>query len=293
MKNKLGIGSDPPPRTSKFAPKIPVRKLPRPAVAKTETSVSNDDIVDKQLLAKLNICKSEDEFGRRFKTEKKAAQVHVSFGYPSTSTQTRSFEPRKVKTQSEDVCLASQHKEYVEPYDYIHTYYPNTLPWRRPYSGDPEVLNRLEFGEGGTAHMPLDENKINAAQKLGFMETVDEQKMILLQFPTRLPLFKPPDEEKAPGSKAADASSKTCCRLKDLPAGLMGKLLVYKSGKVKMKLGDVLFDVSPGADREFAEEIVAVNAKERRYCVLGELRKQAVVTPDLDSLVDLTDSDER
>ena len=33
------------------------------------------------------------------------------------------------------------------------------------------------------------------------------------------------------------------CRLKDLPGGLMGKVLVYKSGKVKMRLGDALFDV--------------------------------------------------
>lgn len=33
------------------------------------------------------------------------------------------------------------------------------------------------------------------------------------------------------------------CKIKDLPGGLMGKLLVYKSGKVKMRLGDALFDV--------------------------------------------------
>lgn len=29
-----------------------------------------------------------------------------------------------------------------------------------------------------------------------------------------------------------------------LPEGFMGKMLVYKSGAVKLKLGDVLFDVS-------------------------------------------------
>ena len=32
--------------------------------------------------------------------------------------------------------------------------------------------------------------------------------------------------------------------LNDLPGGYMGKMLVYKSGKVKMKLGDAMFDVS-------------------------------------------------
>jgi DNA-directed RNA polymerase III subunit RPC4 len=33
-------------------------------------------------------------------------------------------------------------------------------------------------------------------------------------------------------------------KIKDLPAGHMGKILVYKSGKVKMRIGDALFDVS-------------------------------------------------
>lgn len=34
------------------------------------------------------------------------------------------------------------------------------------------------------------------------------------------------------------------CSLEDLPAGYMGKMLVYKSGAVKLKLGDTLYDVS-------------------------------------------------
>lgn len=30
-----------------------------------------------------------------------------------------------------------------------------------------------------------------------------------------------------------------------MPGGYMGKMLVYKSGAVKLKLGETLFDVSP------------------------------------------------
>lgn len=33
-------------------------------------------------------------------------------------------------------------------------------------------------------------------------------------------------------------------KLNDLPPGLMGKMIVYKSGKIKLKLGDTLYDVS-------------------------------------------------
>nr|CAB3446701.1 unnamed protein product [Digitaria exilis] len=75
------------------------------------------------------------------------------------------------------------------------------------------------------------------------------------------------------------------CGLKELPGGFMGKILVYKSGKVKMTLGDVLFDVSAGSSCMFAQEVAAINTKEKHCCGLGELGKRAVVTPDVNSLL--------
>lgn len=55
-------------------------------------------------------------------------------------------------------------------------------------------------------------------------------------------------ENKKSGNKPADAGNKPKrdCTLKDPPSGFIGKLLVYKSGKVKMKIGDAVFDVSRG-----------------------------------------------
>jgi DNA-directed RNA polymerase III subunit RPC4 len=38
-------------------------------------------------------------------------------------------------------------------------------------------------------------------------------------------------------------SSHIGSRLKEIPEGYMGRILVYRSGKVKMKIGDALFDV--------------------------------------------------
>lgn len=40
------------------------------------------------------------------------------------------------------------------------------------------------------------------------------------------------------------SSPKKGCSLEELPGGYMGKMLVYKSGAVKLKLGDILYDVS-------------------------------------------------
>lgn len=82
-------------------------------------------------------------------------------------------------------------------------------------------------------------------------EKSDEAQMLLFQFPKQFSL---------PKVSAGDAKGKSVireeddteikghnarkgCTLKELPAGFMGKLLVYRSGAVKLKLGESLFDV--------------------------------------------------
>lgn len=47
------------------------------------------------------------------------------------------------------------------------------------------------------------------------------------------------------GPKEKEMGGRKECSLEDLSEGKLGKMLVYKSGAVKLKLGDVLFDVSP------------------------------------------------
>lgn len=45
--------------------------------------------------------------------------------------------------------------------------------------------------------------------------------------------------------------------------------------------------VSPGIDSSFAQEIMAVNTKEKQCCSLGvPENKWAIVTPDIESLLD-------
>jgi len=82
--------------------------------------------------------------------------------------------------------------------------------------------------------------------------------LLFFQFPTSLPLPRETDPAaETETNNIVNANTKSmgnyrkrmldsgnACSLKELPGGLMGKILVYKSGKVKMTLGDVLFDVS-------------------------------------------------
>lgn len=44
--------------------------------------------------------------------------------------------------------------------------------------------------------------------------------------------------------------------------------------------------VSSGSQGIFAQDVVAINAAEKQYCILGELNKHAILTPDVDTILD-------
>lgn len=68
--------------------------------------------------------------------------------------------------------------------------------------------------------------------------------MLLFKFPNPFPREIPAVNAEGTQNKGKTKAKKTGCSLQQLPAGYVGKMLVYKSGKVKMKLGDVIFNVS-------------------------------------------------
>lgn len=74
--------------------------------------------------------------------------------------------------------------------------------------------------------------------------------MFFFQLPANLPVIKrlasTKGKEKAEnlGSSERFGALKKGCQLEELPGGFMGKMLVYKSGAVKLKLGETLYDVS-------------------------------------------------
>ncbi|KAK1632215.1 hypothetical protein QYE76_006530 [Lolium multiflorum] len=280
----------------KFAPRKPPKK-PAKVIPKTEpVEESKDEIIDKELLMKLKTSQSTDPFGRRPKIEKKENHTEVAFGQ-GNSSYARSFPTRHY------AAAPKEPKEYVDPWDYTHSDYPITLPLRRPYSGDPEILDEEEFGESSASRAQDDE--LTPADELGLMERSDTPQLLFFQLPSSLPLPKKTQvEETDMGSEEnaepQNASSKVArnqrrpsslpgSKIKDLPAGHMGKILVYKSGKVKMKIGDALFDVSPGSNCMFVQEVAAINTREKHCCTLGEISKRVVITPDVDYLLDPTD----
>ena len=74
--------------------------------------------------------------------------------------------------------------------------------------------------------------------------------MLFLQLPPNMPTIKrsatadSQEVTKSSGPPGGARNMQKPCSLSELPAGFMGKMLVYRSGAVKMKIGDSLFDVS-------------------------------------------------
>ncbi|GAY62559.1 hypothetical protein CUMW_218780 [Citrus unshiu] len=310
-------------RKVRFAPKAPPPsrqpKVTAPTpVPRPESKHEDPEAEAQRLLRQFN----EANARRRPKVEKKSSQVAFGAG-DSSSPSIKSFGPRREVssakgTESEIIDSTSDERQivnfspataredrsapissdasstqkikedYKEPWNY-DTYYPTTLPWRKPNSGDPEVLDQDEFGEN-TRNSEYDENSVNSAADLGLLDESENRKLFFFQLPKKLPLDKRPastkGKEKAESSKPLGRTdAPKDLDLSKLPGGYMGKMLVYKSGAVKFKLGDTLFDVSAGSDCSFAQDLVVIDVKDKTCCVLGQLDKLAVVSPDIDSFL--------
>ncbi|KAG5605899.1 hypothetical protein H5410_027391 [Solanum commersonii] len=277
------------PRKVRFAPKGPPRRAQKTVLPKPENIEADGDAAKaEELMQRFN----EASAKVKHKVEKKGL-TQVAFGYGGSSSSLKSYGHYNKVLSVGSECrrntpshgLVLKNLPFCIKFLDYYTNYPVTLPVRRPYSGNPELLDEEEFGEASRS-LTYDENSIKPAMDFGLMEENLEEKMFLVQLPT-LPMLK--QSIKTEGSEMANSSKPSkakACSLNELPAGFMGKMLVYKSGTVKLKLGETLFNLSPGMDCSFAQDVVAVNTEEKYCSNIGELTKRIIITPDVDSLLD-------
>ncbi|KAI0343222.1 hypothetical protein BDW22DRAFT_1394091 [Trametopsis cervina] len=99
--------------------------------------------------------------------------------------------------------------------------------------------------------------------------------------------FAPDAKPAAPG--AAPGPSKTQPEEEPEPKaeGLVGQLEVYASGAVKMRLANgILLDVTASTQPTFLQHATYVDPESKRLCVLGEVNRRFVVSPDVDALLE-------
>lgn len=77
--------------------------------------------------------------------------------------------------------------------------------------------------------------------------------------------------------------------LQDMPQGQVGKLIVYKSGKVKMQFGNILMDVIQGMHSTFLENVMVVDHESdetKKAIELGHIVQKFVCSPNMDALLE-------
>ncbi|KAH9935927.1 RNA polymerase III RPC4-domain-containing protein [Epithele typhae] len=96
---------------------------------------------------------------------------------------------------------------------------------------------------------------------------------------------KPP----AHGGSGPDASEKAAEDTK--LDGVVGQLEIYESGAVKMRLKNgILMDITAATRPSFLQHAVYLDPTTKRLCVLGEVNRRFVATPDLDTLLNAMDA---
>lgn len=133
--------------------------------------------------------------------------------------------------------------------------------------------------------MPRDVNDIDnehhaeASERISHIFTeagIDD--FMLFQLPEMLPILSNNTNSTAPHH----GEESGCCSVGDLHNQVVGKLLITRSGKVKMKIGEIMFDVSKGVECRERQELVFIDKRQETGKLLnvGAVSTRVTVSPD-------------
>ncbi len=139
---------------------------------------------------------------------------------------------------------------------------PTTLPF---ISEDKEKDYKLE-------------RKLSSEQKETFELKEDEP--FILQFPRIMPFDQNKDQVETSEEPQTEESEfvNSFNQLKN--SSHIGKMRIYKSGKIKLIIGDIVYDVTQGMRNSFTQELV--NENESNFYLLNKVKpEKLIVSPDI------------
>ncbi|KZT10060.1 uncharacterized protein LAESUDRAFT_741655 [Laetiporus sulphureus 93-53] len=90
-----------------------------------------------------------------------------------------------------------------------------------------------------------------------------------------------PDESTSSQDKQSDVKTE-----EPKVDGVIGQLEIYESGVVKMRLGNGnLLDVTAATQPSFLQQAVYVDPTNKQLCILGEVSRHFVISPDIETLL--------
>lgn len=195
------------------------------------------------------------------------------------------FDKQEEDRKLEDIFAKKKQYADLEP---DHSFEPLSLPYRDEKAvSKPHVVHKVQGLNKTIKHgkMPVLDNLTDLFQG-------DKQKLIFFQFPDSLPAFGNATEPSTPVAKdkkapGVEENSPTVnrCSLSDLEEGLAGKIVIYKSGRAKIFLGNNEFNIDLEMQRSFQQDVMVMNAdpedKDAASSInLGHIEGGIVVTPD-------------
>ncbi|KAL3137951.1 hypothetical protein ABBQ38_005198 [Trebouxia sp. C0009 RCD-2024] len=164
-------------------------------------------------------------------------------------------------------------------------YYPTQLPMRQPGMEETEAEAHAHDERPPDLSLHRD-NESSAAEELGLLDlNPDSERLLLFQLPSLLPVPAPSQTPGGSNSPVKPLTQHEACSLHQLPAGKVGKLLVFESGAVKLQMGDVLLDVAAGTPCQFRQDVAAVNVHHGQFVCLGDVAQRVVCSPNIDQLI--------
>ncbi|ORY37082.1 hypothetical protein BCR33DRAFT_789941 [Rhizoclosmatium globosum] len=122
----------------------------------------------------------------------------------------------------------------------------------------------------------------NETQSFDEFVQAEQKQLFFFQLPKKLPHFEGL-EHSLLGTNEPDANGDLDMTSKS--EGLIGKILVHRSGKMKLVLGNISMDVDVVPYSDCIQEAMAIDTTNKTCCILGRVSKRFICTPDINDLL--------
>ena len=221
--------------------------------------------------------------------EKKKAKVDkriVKLNLDKEKSEEKPKEKEKEKGKELDSDKKDKKNEEKKVEGYVIDSFINKIKEKDPQAYTPIIL-------------PFEkDNSEEKSLKDVLMEEIEEnkQKLFVFQFPRQIPIkdlknqIKIKEEENVNEEPKKDKNGFLISpefenSFQEINnKTVIGKLVIMKSGKVKIKMGDIYFDVNQGSLTKFAQFATVITGnKDNQAFILGQpLNKKLIVTPEFD-----------
>ncbi|KAL2918999.1 DNA-directed RNA polymerase III subunit RPC4 [Polyrhizophydium stewartii] len=131
------------------------------------------------------------------------------------------------------------------------------------------------------------------------MSDLTSEDLLFFQFPSVMPSVAPPRQDQpadaarrgrqdavlAPDQQQQQQQQQQLSLMAHAVKGKAGKLIVRRSGRMTLRIGDVNFELNSIPVINFSQNLAHLDPLENSLCMLGDVRNRFVCTPDVESLI--------